>query len=82
MIEGLGKEIETILYKEERQRYLSELQTRKQEEGIVPHTPSFLLYTFRYLLEYIGGACLGCFVGAFTLLVNFIIFVYVLHLEF
>ena len=76
------KEIEIIIEKEERERYFSEIQARMEEEGIIPETPSLLLRRFKRLLEYTGGVCLGAFVGSFILLINFVIFVYFLHLDF
>lgn len=78
----ITREIEIIIEKEERQRHLSELQTRMQEEGIIPQPPFLLVHTLRRLLEYIGGACLASIVGTFVLVINFIVFVWLLHLEF
>lgn len=78
----ITREIEIIIEREERQTYLSELQTRMKEEGIIPQPPFLLVHTLRHLLEYIGGACLAFFVGTFVLVINFIVFVWLLHLEF
>ena len=79
---GLSKEVIAILEKEERQRLLSELQLKMEEDGIIPKASLPLAIRFRYFFECIGGMCIGCLIGAFSLMINFVVFVWMLHLQF
>lgn len=76
------KEVIAIIEREERERLLSELQRKREEEGIIPKTSFLFSIRFRYFFECIGAVCIGCLMGAFTLLANFIIFVWLLHMQF
>lgn len=75
-------ELLAILEKRERKRLFSELQTSAEKEGQVPSAPFFLLRKMAYPLQCIAGVLLGIFLGVFTLLANFLVIVWLLHLQF
>lgn len=75
-------ELLAILEKRERRKILSELQTAAEKEGRVPPTPFLLLRKMAYPLQCIAGVLLGIFVGVFTVFTNFLVIVWLLHLQF
>jgi len=75
-------ELLTVLEKRERKRILSELQASAEKEGHVPSTPFLLLRKMAYPLQCIAGVLLGIFIGVFALLANFLVIVWLLHLQF
>jgi hypothetical protein len=76
------KEVLAILEKKERKKVLSRLQSLAEEEGHVPPPPCLLLGRMAQAFQYSGGILIGVFLGLFTLVFNFILFVLLLHLEF
>ncbi len=75
-------EILTILEKKEKRRFLSQLQSRSEQEGHVPSMPFLFFRNMAYPLQYAGGILLGIFLGVSTLLFIFILFVFLLHVQF
>jgi len=78
----VDEEILTILERKERRRFFFQLQALAEEEGHIPPMPSLLLRKTAHPFQYIGGILLGIFLGLFTLIFNFLLFVWLLHLEF
>jgi hypothetical protein len=78
----IDREISIVLEKIERKRCLSQIQESAKEDGHIPHMPFLLLRKFARHLQYSGGILLGCIAGLFALLVNFIIIVRILHIQF
>jgi hypothetical protein len=76
------EEIQTILEKRERKKFLSQLQASGERTGHIPPTPFLLLRKMALALQYAGSVLLGIFLGIFTLVFNFVLFVWLLHLEF
>jgi hypothetical protein len=76
------KEISTVLEEIERKRYFSMLQASAEEKGEIPRMPFLLMRKFRRPLQYIGGFLVACAAGLFSILLNFIIFVRILHLQY
>ena len=77
-----SKDIITILEKQERKKLFSRLQAAAEEKGDVPPMPSLLLPKMAHTLQYTGGALLGISIGIFILFFNFMLLVWLLHLEF
>jgi hypothetical protein len=63
-------------------RVLSEEEHREQAEGAIRARPPMLLRRLRLPLECLGGILLGVNIAAITLLFNFFLFNYLLHVEF
>ena len=74
-------EILTILEKKEKKRFLSQLQSRSEKEGHISPAPFLFLRKLGNILQYTGGILLGIFSGIFTLLLIYIMVVYLLHLQ-
>ena len=79
MING---EILTILERRERKKLLSYFQGAAEKTGHIPPIPFLLLRKMARPLQYAGSVLLGIFLGIFTLVFNFVLFVWLLHLEF
>jgi hypothetical protein len=60
---------------------LSEVQ-RDQAEGAIDARPPKVLRRLRLPLECLGGILFGLNIAAFAIAVNFVLFNYLLHLEF
>jgi hypothetical protein len=82
MINDVNKEILAILEGRERKKILSQLQASAEKTGHIPSRPFLLLEKIALPLQYSGGMLLGIFLGIFTLVFNFLLFVWLLHLEF
>ena len=78
----INPEILTILVKLARKEILAEYQAAAERAGDIPPTPSLILRKIARPLQYIGGMLLGIMVGIIALLVNLLLFVWLLHLEF
>lgn len=76
------EEILTILEKKEKRRFFHQLQSRSEEEGHIPPMPFLFFRNMAYPLQYIGGILLGICLGVSTLLFIFILFVFLLHVQF
>lgn len=73
--------IEEIIERIEYDRALDELLLLEQQEGFVKGQPT-LTDRKRGYLEFLGKLSLGISVGFFTLMFNFLLFVWLLHIEF
>lgn len=71
-----------IIEKSERKRVFSKLHALAVEEKHVPPTPFLYLSKTAPSLQYIGGILIGSSIGVLSFLFNFILFVYLLHMEF
>ncbi len=78
----IDDEILTILEKKERKRFLNQIQAQSEKEGHIPPTPFLLLKKLAHPLQYTGGILFGIFLGIFILVFNFLLFVFLLHLQF
>lgn len=76
------EEILSMLEKIEQKRVLSQIQRQEQEEGHIPPQPFLLLKQLAHPLQYTGGILVGIFLGIFILFFNFLLFVFLLHLQF
>ena len=76
------EEIFIILERRERKALFAKLQAAAEKAGYIPPMPFLVLQKFTRPLQYIGGMFIGILVGTFTLLLNFAVFVWLLHLEF
>ncbi|MCF6158407.1 MAG: hypothetical protein E3K32_07510 [wastewater metagenome] len=74
-------EIVVILEKRERKRFFYQIQRESEEKGLIPPAPFLFLKTMVRPLQYTGGILLGVFLGIFSLIFVFLLFVYLLHLE-
>ena len=75
------EEILTILEKKEKNKFLNQLQSKSEEEGHISPAPFLFLRKLGNILQYTGGILLGIFSGIFTLLLIYIMVVYLLHLQ-
>lgn len=82
MINEVNEEVLTILERRERKKILSQLQGLAEKTGHIPSRPFLLLEKIAFPLQYFGGMLIGVFFGIFTLVFNFLLFVWLLHLEF
>lgn len=78
----VDEEILAILEKKERKRLLHQIQTQAEKEGHIPPTPFLVLKKTSRPLQYMGGILLGIFLGVSILVFNFLLFVFLLHLQF
>lgn len=76
------EEILTILEKKEKKRFLNQLQSKSEEEGHIPPMPFLFLRWMACHLQYTGGILFGIFLGVFILVFNFLLFTYLLHVQF
>lgn len=82
MINEVNEEVLTILERRERKKILSQLQGLAEKTGHIPSRPFLLLEKIAFPLQCFGGMLIGVFFGIFTLVFNFLLFVWLLHLEF
>jgi len=78
----MDEEILTLLEKKEKNRFLNQIQAQAEKEGHIPPTPFLFLKKTSRRLQFMGGILLGIFLGVFILVFNFILFVFLLHLQF
>ncbi len=75
------KEILVILNKIERKKFFKLIQSQAEKEGHISPAPFLFLRKLGNVLQYTGGILLGIFSGIFTLLLIYILVVYLLHLQ-
>lgn len=73
--------IKEVIEKIENERIMNELSLLEQQEGFVKPQPS-LLDRKRSYLEFLGKLVVGIGVAFFTIMFNFLLFVWLLHIEF
>lgn len=74
------QEMQEVIEAIEHERLTKELSLQEEKEGIV-HMQSTLMGRTKYL-DFLGALALGLSIGIFTLIFNYIVFVWFLHLEF
>jgi len=67
---------------EERWHIRKEIQGSLEKLGIIPTMPVLLSRIYGSYLEMGAELLLGGMIGVFSLIINFIIFVFLLHIEF
>ena len=65
---------------EERLGCFLEMQQRLEHEGRIPAGPPLLLRTYQRPLQWAGGILIGVIVGSGSVLGNFVLFKFILHL--
>lgn len=60
---------------------LSELQKNLEENNDIPKTSLLLLRRYECYLKVAGNIMVGCFVGMFSIVFAFVLFVLLLHLS-
>lgn len=78
----LPRELTRKIVEEERLSVLYEIQAGLEKEGKIPTSPLLLLRKFQRVLEATGGFLLGGIVAVGTLLGNYILFNFALHIQF
>lgn len=78
----VDEEIVAILEKRERKRFFNQIQAHSEKEGHVPPMPFLLLKKMACHIQFTGGILFGIFCGVFILVLNFLLFTYILHLQF
>lgn len=78
----VDEEIQAILEKKERKRFFEQIQNQAEDEGHIPPMPFLFLKKMSCPLQYMGGILFGIFLGVFILVFNFLLFVFLLHLQF
>ncbi len=66
---------------DERFNILTQIQQEEQRQGHIPPSPRLWLRIHHKFLEATGAVMLGISLGMLTAIFNFILFVYLLHLE-
>jgi hypothetical protein len=74
-------EIKEVIEKIEKERLIKELSLLEQKAGNVKKSP-LLTEGTKFYLEFLGMLSMGLGVGIFSLIFNFLLFVWLLHLEF
>lgn len=77
----IDEEILTILEKKERRRFFKQIQIQAEEEGHIPPTPFLFLKKTSHPLQYMGGILFGIFLGVSILVFNYLVFVFLLHVQ-
>lgn len=78
----VDEEILTILEKKERKRFFEQIQNQAEEEGHIPPTPFLFLKKTSHSLQHMGGILFGIFLGISILVFNYLVFVFLLHVQF
>lgn len=78
----LPRELTRKIIEEEKLGILYDLQAGLEKEGKIPASPLLLLRKLQGVLEATGGFLLGGMVAAGTLLTNYVIFNFFLHIQF
>ncbi len=78
----IKRKIIAILEKEEKEMLFNELQVEMEKKGSIPGRPLLFLHKLRRILECTGGICLGCLIGTLAIVLNYLILVWILHVEF
>ena len=73
-------EIKEVIERIENERVLNELSLLEQQEGFVQRQPALTDRTRGYL-EFLGTLPVGVSVGIFTVIFNFLLFVWLLHIQ-
>jgi cell division protein FtsN len=73
-------QIEEVIERTEYERVLSELSLVEQQEGFLRKQLKLTDRTKRYL-DFLGKLCVGLSVGIFTVVFNFLLFTWLLHIE-
>jgi hypothetical protein len=74
-------EIKEVIETVENERVINEFSLLEQGEGYLRTNPS-LTEKHRIYLEFLGELSVGFSVGVFSLIFNFMLFVWLLHIEF
>jgi hypothetical protein len=80
--DGLGQARTRRLWEQEAFTILLEMQRQDEVAELIPRSPWLILRKGDRLLEYFGGVVLGAIIGPMALLFTFILFNYLLHMEF
>ncbi len=65
---------------EERLACFAEMQQRLEREGTLAAGPPLLLRAYERVLQLVGGVLIGLVVASGSVLINFVLFNYLLHL--
>lgn len=76
------KDLIPLIRKEEKKRAYEMLSQRVLSEGKIPPMPYLLLREMGYPIKLILGSVMGVFLGVTSLVITFILFVYIMHMEF
>jgi hypothetical protein len=74
-------EIKEVVERIENERVLHELSLLEEQEGFIKRQIIITERTRSYL-EFLGELSIGLGIGIFSIIVNYIFFVWLLHLEF
>ncbi len=74
-------EIKTVIERIENEKEMDKLEILEHEEGFMRIQPSLTEKTKSYL-EFLGEFSVGVIVGIITIIFNFLLLVWLLHLEF
>ena len=78
----VDEEILTIREKKERKRFFRQIQNQAEEEGHIPPMPFLFLRKISHPIQYMGGIIFGIFLGVSILVFNYLVFVFLLHVQF
>ena len=82
MLNDLPEWLKRRIQRKEAITVLEQLQSEEKEKGNIPRTPDLFLRRYAMYLEYTGGVLFGSLISVVSLIFNFLLFVWLLHIEF
>ena len=78
----LNSEVRKVIEAEQMLQVFQDIEQRGMSDGTIPTYPRTALQRCRQPFVYTGGILLGALLGALTLLFNFLLFNWLMHMEF
>ena len=82
MLNDLSEWLKRRIQRKEAITVFEQLQSEEEEKGNIPRTPDLFLRKYARHLEYTGGILFGSMISVVSLIFNFLLFVWLLHIEF
>jgi hypothetical protein len=78
----LNSEVRKVIEAEQMLQVFQDIEQRGRGDGTIPASPRTALQRLRQPFVYTGGILLGTLLGVLTLLFNFLLFNWIMHMEF
>ncbi|MBC2694143.1 MAG: hypothetical protein HF982_02465 [Desulfobacteraceae bacterium] len=82
MLNDLPEWFKKRIQKKETITVLEQLQSEEDEKGNISRPPILFLRKYHKHLEYTGGVLFGSLISVVSLIFNFLLFVWLLHIKF
>jgi hypothetical protein len=78
----LNSQVRKVIEAEQMLQVFQDIERREESDGTIPASPRTTLQRLRQPFAYTGGILLGSLLGVLTLLFNFLLFNWIMHMEF